>query len=266
MTIAPRSACAAFLRKGIMLCALVLLAAGCARRPAQSLQTAEHLFKRGTKLMAKKDYVAAKEVFERIISGFPGSDWVDDAQFGLAEAYYRSDDYVSAAYEYERIREDLPLSPLVDDAQFKLAMCYFQQSPRAELDQESTYQAMAEFARFIEDYPQSPLVEDAGQKIRACRAKLARKDYLNGQFYLKSGNYAGALVYFGGVLRNYGDTQWASRAQFGIGEALFRQESYTEALAAYEQLASSEAPESLKNRAERRIAQIRGSQDRGSGQ
>jgi outer membrane protein assembly factor BamD len=184
---------------------------------------------------------------------------VDDAQFQLAEAYFYSEDYVSAAFEYERIREDFPLSPLVDDAQFRLGLCYFRESPRAELEQENTYRAIEEFVRFIQDYPQSPQVEKAQEKIVECRAKLAKKEYLNGKFYLKAGDYDASLVYFREVLSTFGDTKWAAYAQFGIGEALFRKEAYEDALQAYQGI--GDTPSSLKNKAEKRISEIQDLQD-----
>ena len=236
--------------------ALAIWGIGCANKAAQSPPNAEAYFQRGRKLMAKKDYVGAKEVFEKIISNFPGSDWVDDAQFQLAEAYFYSEDYVSAAFEYERIREDFPLSPLVDDAQFKLALCYFRESPRAELDQETTYKATEEFARFIQDYPQSPLVGKAQKRISEGRTKLAKKDYLNGKFYLNTGDYDAALIYFREVLNRFSDTKWAAHAQFGMGEALFRQNSYEDALQAYQRVTYGEASEPLKGKARKRITEI----------
>ena len=80
LAIAPYNCGSGVWRPTVLACLLLALALGCADKSAQSPQTAEALFQLGKKLMAKKDYVRAKEVFERIISSYPGADWVDDAR------------------------------------------------------------------------------------------------------------------------------------------------------------------------------------------
>jgi outer membrane protein assembly factor BamD len=179
--------------------------------------------------LGKRRYFDAAEQFRAILTRFPGSDLVDDSQFGLAEAYFGQEDYESARLEYERILTDFPLSSFVPRSQFKVAACYFRQSRAPALDQTDTERAIEEYERFLDEFPTSELVPKALEGIGVCREKLAEKEYRNGRLYLKLGKYDAAIIEFQMVLDAYGDTRFAPLAQYEIARTMYRQKRYAEA-------------------------------------
>ena len=201
--------------------ALSILALGlvaCASTKPEKLQGAEHYFAEGQKAMKKNRCIEASEQFQRLVSNFPGSQRVAEAQFMLAEAYFCSEDWVNAAFEYQRIVDIYPSSEWVTEAQFKIGEAYFRQLRRAELDQKETFEALTAFRYFIEDHPESPRVEDARQRIVDCRGLLAKKQYLSGRLYHRQGHLDAAKITYEEVMRDYPDTDWYWTTLYRMGE------------------------------------------------
>lgn len=239
----------------------VVACAGCATSSLRKAEpTPEERYGQALNLLQKGKYEQAVGAFQTLVYSFPGSEIVDKAQYGLAESYFGLKDYLSAGMEYQQVVDHYPSSPLADDAQFKVALCYFKQSPQPALDQEDTKKALEAFYRFIEDYPDSPLVPEAKERIKACRTKLAEKQYLNAELYLKLKRYDAARLYFEDILTRFPDTKWAMPAQFGMGEALLKQQKWEEALAVFQKVCDSQGDATLKQRALRKIEWIQNMQ------
>ena len=134
--------------KYLAIFALSLGLSACASTTPEKLKGAEHYFSEGQKAMGKNRCIEATEQFQRLVSNFPGSQRVAEAQFMLAEAYFCSEDWVNAAFEYQRIVDIYPSSEWVTESQFKIGEAYFRQLRRAELDQK---RAEAETAALEQD-------------------------------------------------------------------------------------------------------------------
>ena len=198
--------------------AVCLCLAACAGTKPKKLQGAEYYFVEGQKAMDKKNCIEASEHFQRLVSNFPGSQRVAEAQFMLAEAYFCSQDWANAAFEYQRIVDIYPSSEWVAEAQFKIGEAYFKQLRRPELDQKETFEALTAFRYFIEDHPDSPRVGDARQRIIDCRNRLAKKLHLSGRLYHRQGHLDAAKITYEEVLRDYPDTGWYYTTLFRMGE------------------------------------------------
>ena len=219
---------------------------GCAST-APELKTADYYFERGVKLMEKKNCLEAVEEFQRVVTNFPGSSLVPEAQYQLAEAHYCLKDYVQAVFEYERLMNTYPSSDWVDDAQYQIAEAYFKQLRRAELDQNETYQALTNFRRFIEDNPDSPLVEVARERIVECRTTLAKKRYLAARLYQKQKHYEASIITYNDVLRDFPDTPYYYETIARLGEIDLVQGRVAEARARWQEvLRDAEDPKLLK--------------------
>ncbi|HDN67873.1 MAG TPA: outer membrane protein assembly factor BamD [Firmicutes bacterium] len=234
----------------------IITIAGCSSQKLNTPVTASDYYQRGERFLNKKDYLKAIEAFRTITTNFPGSDLVDDAQYGLGEAYFRSGEYSSAISEYEKLSREYPLSGYVEKAQFRIGQCYLRQSLPAQLDQENTYRALERFNRFIQEYPDSDLIPQARQKILQCRTKLAEKDYLNGRLYARLRAFDAALYYYQKVVDQFGETKWSALAQLEIGEILLKQGKKDQALRAFQRALASSSDKKLKKRALQRIKKI----------
>ena len=183
-----------------------------------------------------------------MLSDFPGSHLVDDAQYLLAEAYLCDKDYVTAVFEYERLLNEFPTSPFVDKARYQIAMCYFRQSRDLHHDQEETHKAIREFRRFAEDFPASDLSTDALQRVTELRSKLARQNLMIAENYLKWSNPLSAERYCTLILNEFPDTDVLPEARFTMARAKRKMAQIDEAIEILTLLASDRIPDPLREK------------------
>ncbi len=231
------------------------LAWGCSSKQATTLKGDEVYFAEGQKALQKKRYLEAVEKFQRLVSNYPGSPLVADAQYYLAEAYFRSEDYVNAVFEYQRLVDAYPASQWLDEAQFQIAESYFRQRRRPELDQKETDEALTHFRLFLEDHPDSPLVEEARQRIAACRGQLAHKIYLNARLYHRQGYLEAAAMIYQQVMQDFPDTEWYYEALAQLGEVALEKKDPAQARSCWEEVARDTEDEELRARVKKRLAE-----------
>lgn len=217
----------------IMLGVVCLL--GCASSRPPRLEEAETYYQEGLKALKKKRCLDAVEKLQRVVSNFPGSRVVADAQYYLAESHFCSKDYVNAVFEYQRLVDTYPASEWVDEAQYQIAESYFRQLRRPELDQKETREALNYFRYFLDDNPGSPLAEPARQRIVDCRSRLARKQYLTGELYQRQGHLEAAAMAYDDVVRSFSDTPWYYHTLLRLGEIAQAQGDASEARGHWEE-------------------------------
>jgi len=217
------------LRMAAIFSLLSLIIAGCGSRDVTVALSASEHFERGMELYEDEDYSRAVNEFRIVVRQFSGSEYADDAQFYMGMSYFNRGEYILAANEFERLVNTMSGSPFVADAQYKLAMSYYNLSPRYDLDQEYTYKAIDEFQAFVDFFPTNELVPDAEGRIHELNEKLARKQYENAKLYMRMRYYRAATRYYGIVIEQYHDTEYAESAHVGMVEALMAREMYDEA-------------------------------------
>ena len=247
--------------KGIRTLALavgVILAAGCGgKKAAVAQRDAQSYYDEATGELAKKHYLKASELFQRIVVNFPGSNLVDDAQFYIAEAKFRSKEYTEAIFEYQRLIDDYPSSPFAETSHYQIALCYAVQSNHTFLDQTDTKKAISELQRFIEDYPASKLTPEAQKVSMKLRGKLAEKEIDIAENYMNWGHPESARIYYQRVLDLYSDTPWAEHARLGLALVKVQKGEVEAALADLQQLLSGDTSSSVKKRAQEQIEELR---------
>ncbi|KAA3616267.1 MAG: outer membrane protein assembly factor BamD [Calditrichaeota bacterium] len=171
--------------------------------------TVKERLEHAKKLFDDGKYFEAKNQFQILILNNPGSRIIDEAQFYYAETFFASKEYITAAAEYERLINRYPNSEYLDDSSYKIGYSYFKLSPKAQLDQKYTYQALDYFQQFIDEFPNSEHVKDVTDKLQACRTKLAQKEYATGILYKKGRHYNAAIISFDEILKKFYDTKYA---------------------------------------------------------
>lgn len=238
------------------LIAAAMMAVGCSSKQATTLKADETYFAEGKKALEKKRYLEAVEKFQQLVGSYPGSPLVADAQYLLAEAYYRNADYVNAVFEYQRLVDSYPSSEWVDESQFQIAESYYRQRRRPELDQKETNDALVHFRLFIDDNPQSPLVAPARQRIDDCRGLLAHKLFLSGQLYQRQDHLDAAAALYQKLLQDFPDTPWYWEALAELGEVAAQKKDLQAARARWEEVLRESRDEKLKVRVQQRLDQI----------
>lgn len=178
-------------------------------RPGDTLEVA---FEKAMNQYENENYSEAARAFEVVISIGRGTDLGQEAQFYLAESYFNTNRYLVAASEYSRYVQFHSNSPRRQQAEFKEAVCYYELSPRYKLDQNYTQRAIERFRLFNDRYPNSERADEAAGYIEEMRNKLARRDYNAADFYMRTNRYNSAAIYYGLVLDNYPESEWAERA------------------------------------------------------
>ena len=197
--------------------ALLVVAAGCGATSGVRHSTPEEAYQRGLTALEGRKYDRAIEFFRGVLDygRTNANEWADDAQLGLARAYFRSGQYILAATEYTRFSELYRADPRAVDAEYERALSYERLSPGYELDQTNTERALTYFRLFVERYPESPRTAEAEAKILELRTKLARKAYESARLYERRELYEAAALTYERAFADYPDAAFADDALVG---------------------------------------------------
>lgn len=233
----------------------------CSRGGFKENEPPRDIYDRANDFYSKGKYMKAQAEFQRLIYSFPGQPFIDSAQYYSGMSLYNMGRYPESAGEFQRLLSAYPSSPLADDSQYQIGMCHYEQSPKYSLDQQETYAAIDEFTMLINRYPGSGLLDDARSRLNDLYEKLARKMFKNGELYMKLRDYDPALMYFGQVRDNYPQTEWAKRALFYSGVALFKLDRKSDALETFEDFVTAFPDHKLSPKARKYIDKIQSSED-----
>jgi outer membrane protein assembly factor BamD len=164
----------------------------------------------------------AVDVLQRFLFQDPGHPKADSAQYLIGDSYFNGKQYLTAASEFLRLAQNRPAGPLADDARYRACEAYTQMSPRPELDQEYTEEAIEQCRSVILLYPGSPFAEQAADRARELTDKIARKHYLNGEYYFKRRAYDSAIIYLNHVVTAYRGSAVEPEALYTLWEAYRR--------------------------------------------
>lgn len=163
----------------------------------------EELYRIGVEAFERGRWQRAIDALQRFLFQDPGNEKADSAQFLIGESYFNQDQYLTAASEYLRLAQTRPAGPLADDARYRACLAYYGLSPRPELDQEYTQEAIDQCRSVTLLYPGSPFASEAADRTQELTDKLARKYYLNAEYYFKRRAYDSALIYLEHLVRTY---------------------------------------------------------------
>jgi len=210
-------------------------------RPGDTLEVA---FEKAKSQYDQENWSTAASAFETVVSIGRGTDIGQEAQFLLAESYFNNRRYMIAASEYQRYANFYPRSQRRELVDFKAALSYYNLSPRYNLDQSNTRQAIERLRLFNSRYPNSERTAEASEMIDELRSKLARKKFEAAQFYMRTNRYNAATVYHDLVIDRYPETIWAERSLVDQIEAFIlyadnsvrarQKERYEKAVESYE--------------------------------
>lgn len=182
----------------------------------------EELYRIGVEAFERERWSRAIEALQRFMFQDPGNVKADSAQFLVGQAYFNQDQYLTAAAEFMRLAQTRPAAPLADDARYRACLSYYELSPRPELDQEYTQDAIEQCRSVMLLYPGSPFAAEAAERTRELTNKLARKYYLNAEYYYKRRAYDSAIIYLEHLLSTYSGAAIEPEALFMLHETYER--------------------------------------------
>ena len=207
---------------------IVIIVSCAGNKPAEQLSLEER-YKRGQEFLENKKYYNAQQEFQIVVLSGSHTEWGDDAQFYLAESYFKNKEYILAISEYERLTRKMKFSPFVENSRWRICEAYVAESPNYYHDQSNTEKALQKLQEFIEEYPESEFRDNANETVKKLRNKLAEKMDETALLYIKLHAYDSAIVAYEDLLGQYYDTDFADDAHVGIIRSYSLMKNYGEA-------------------------------------
>ncbi len=162
----------------------------------------------------KEDYVRAATLFDQIALVFRGTDQADTVYFLQAMSYFKQNDYILSGHYFRTFAKTYGGSPFAEEADFMGAYCYYLTSPRPELDQTSTVQAIQAFQLYLIKYPDSQRKERVQEYFMELRDKLVEKSYLSAKLYYDLSDYKASIVALNNSLTKFPESKYREEIMF----------------------------------------------------
>jgi len=175
-------------------------------------EKAEELYKKGK-------YGRAQDKLEDILSLCAGTGYMEQSQFLLAESYFNLEEWIEARGEYGSFIINFPGSPFVETAEFRKAIASFNMEFRVSRDEANTTIAMRDFERYLSNYPDSPLRDSVNYYYDLLVERLAEKEFQTGRLYLRMDKPQAAVIYFKEFLDTYQKSKRRREVLFLIAQA-----------------------------------------------
>ncbi len=208
----------------ILLIACVALVAACSsdkekKKFAYVEKPVETLYADAAKMLERKRYDEAVELFEEVERQHPYSSWARRAMLMKAFARYQKNDYDEAI---EALDQFITLHPGNKDAPYAYylkAMCFYEQISDVGRDQEKTDNAVTSLSDVLKRYPGTEYARDARLKLDLTYDHLAGKEMYIGRYYLKENKHIAAINRFKYVVDHYQTTDHVPEALHRLVEA-----------------------------------------------
>ncbi len=166
-------------------------------------------------------YVKSSELLAQILPRYRATEEAEELNWMNARSYYGMKDYYMAGSYFKSFIDQFPFGVHAEEAHFMAAMCDYKISPRPELDQESTRNAIEEFNIFMNRYPNSSKVEESVMLVKELEDKLVEKSYLNATLYYNRGEYKAAVVALNNSLKEYANSKYREEIMYLKLNSLF---------------------------------------------
>ncbi len=170
------------------------------------------------KLRKERPLNRALEVYSMVIENEPFTDAAAQAQYKRGLCYYTKKDFSEAAFEYRRVVEDYSGSEWVDEASYGLATTFYDGALPADYDQTHSQLAITAIDQFKDRYPADERNTELAEKRIEMRESLAEQQMATAKFYEKRRNFAATRIYLETLVKDYSDTSYAQEAQAWLDE------------------------------------------------
>lgn len=170
----------------------------------------------GVKYYEDGEYARAGTLFDQTANIFRGTTKADTVKYYQAKSYYGQKDYMMAGYYFSELTATYAGSVYLEESDFMVGYCFYKQSPRAELDQQTTYKAITAMQMFMVKHPTSERVTESREIILEMTDKLVEKSYISAKLYYDLGYYKSAIMALRNSLIQYPETRYREDLMFLI--------------------------------------------------
>lgn len=154
----------------------------------------------------------AIEIFTKVVENSNYGPLAPKAQYKLGLVLKSLLRYYEAEEAFNKVISAYPDSEWVEPAKFQIAACRASLSKNSDYDQEATREAKEKFEDFVREHPDAVLSHDAEANINKLREKEAVSAYNIGRFYEKQKSWKAARIYYNEIVNNYSSSPWAAKA------------------------------------------------------
>ena len=201
---------------------ILVLASSCGEYEKLLKSTDSDLKKEKAKeYYAEGQYVKSSELLSQILPRYRATEEAEELNWMYAQSYYGMKDYFMAGSYFKTFIDQFPFGKHAEEAHYLVAMCDYKISPRSELDQENTKNALEEFKIFIDKYAYSPKVDECKKMISELQDKLVEKSHNNAKLYYDMKEYKAAVVAINNSLKQYANSKYREEMMFLKLNSLF---------------------------------------------
>ncbi len=184
---------------------------------ADKKKSPEELYNEGVKRLSggafREDPDRAIEIFREIMELYPESEYAVLAEIGIGDAYYKKKEYLSAVEIYKGFYEKRPDYQNADYILFRIGECFYKLTPSYDRDITPAHHGILYLNTLIKKYPASIYREKAEKMIKDLKNKIAKRELMIGEFYLKRGDLGSAKKHFESLLEVADDPLLKEKAE-----------------------------------------------------
>ena len=188
----------------------------CSKNTRPEMTSADEEFKQAVRYFEEKDYNKTINHLKHFFNRYPGSHWIDDAQFYFAESYYQTGAYTEALSEFQFLLNNFSNSEFSEKGFLRKAQCLEKMAPIPQRDQTLTKEALKAYEEFITKYPYSKHLEEAKESKKSAEERINQKMLEIGETYIKMGIKESAVIYLTRVSEK--SEKWKDKANYLLGD------------------------------------------------
>ncbi len=147
-------------------------------------------------------YRKSAELFENLILLTQGLPQEDTVQYYTAMSNYMYKDYVTAESNFEKFITVFPRSPFIEEARYLRIKCLYEGTYRYELDQTPSRKAMTIVSEFMYENPDSKYYDDCNDIMKELMSRQDKKSFESAKLYYTIEDYQAAHYALKNVLRD----------------------------------------------------------------
>ena len=183
----------------------------------------DYEFEKIVKYFEEGNYNKALEYLKYFFNRYPGSHYIDDAQFYYAESFYNLGQYTEAMNEFQFLLNNFPNSSWSELGLLRNAQCLEEIAPIPQRDQTLTKEAIDVYEDFLRKYPYSKYLEEANEGKRKAEERINQKLLEIGETYMKMGIDRAAIIYLKKVAAQ--SKEWKDKANLLLGNIAYSNEN-----------------------------------------
>jgi len=198
-----------------LLVLMLAVGASCGKfRKIEKSQDWRVKYEAGLNYYNKKDYYRASVLFEQIIPIVRGLPEGEKVQFYLAYCQFYDKLYLLSSEQFKTFYETYGRSTMAEEARYMYAYSLYSSSPKDNLDQTNSIDAMSAMQEFLNRFPNSKFRDQSIDVIVTTQKKLERKGFENAYQYYKMRSYKAAIVALNNFKNNFPDSEFLEEAYY----------------------------------------------------